>query len=98
VKPRRIDAAARAELLHEVAYYEQVRAGAGRRFRQSVDALLERIQRSPLAGVPDEAGTRRLRVKGFPFSIVFREEAADIIVYAIRPDARRPGYWLERMK
>lgn len=39
-----------------------------------------------------------MRVKGFPFSVVYREETAAIVVFAIRPDAREPGYWLARAK
>jgi hypothetical protein len=34
----------------------------------------------------------------FPFSAVYREEPAEIVVYAIRPDAKEPGYWLPRTR
>jgi len=98
VKPLRLVAEARAEFLHETRYYEATRAGRGRRFRESVAAAFERIANQPLTGAPDEAGCRRQRVKGFPFSVVYREEAAEIVVYAIRPDARKPGYWRSRTR
>jgi hypothetical protein len=39
-----------------------------------------------------------MRIKGFPFSAVYREEPAEIVVYAIRPDAKEPGYWLTRTR
>ena len=96
MKPLRLVAAARAEFLHETRYYEATRAGTGRRFRESVAAIFERIAHHPQTGAPDEAGCRRLRVKGFPFSVVYREQADEIIVFAIRPDARKPGYWHRR--
>lgn len=37
-----------------------------------------------------------MRVAGIPFSVVYREEMTEIAVYAVRPDAREPGYWLPR--
>jgi hypothetical protein len=39
-----------------------------------------------------------MRINGFPFSAVYREEPAEIVVYAIRPDAKEPGYWLPRTR
>ena len=94
----RIDSAARAELLHEIRYYEATRPGTGRRFREAVDQAFERIKRNPKAGKPDEAGCRRMRVAGFPFSVVYREEKTELVAYAVRPDAREPGYWLRRTR
>ncbi|MFT3821559.1 MAG: type II toxin-antitoxin system RelE/ParE family toxin [Rubrivivax sp.] len=85
-------------MLHETAYYQQTRPGTGSRFREAVDDVFKRIRRNPRAGKPDEEACRRLRVDGFPFSVVFREETTEIVVYAIRPDAREPGYWLARTR
>ena len=45
---------------------------------------------------PDEEHCRRMRITGFPVFIVYREEQTEIVVYAVRPDARAPGYWLSR--
>lgn len=96
MKPLRIDSAASEELLHEIRYYEATRHGTGRRFREAVDAVFGRIRRTPNAGKPDEDDCRRFRVKGFPFSIVYREAKTEIVVLAVRPDAREPGYWRSR--
>lgn len=98
MKRIRLDSAARAELLHEVRYYENARTGTGRKFREAVEQAFAWIKRSPGSGAPDEAGCRRIRIKGFRFSVVYREEATEIVVFAIRPDARQPGYWLPRTK
>ena len=98
MKRLRLDSAARTELLHEVRYYETVRAGTGRRFREAVDVAFDKIRRSPQTGKPEELGCRRVRVKGFPFAIVFRLQAEEIVVFAVRNDARRPDYWLQRAR
>ena len=92
----RLDSDARAELLHEIKYYEATRPGTGRKFREAVDEAFERIRRAPETGKPDEEACRRVRVTGFPFSVVYREEKTEVVVYAVRPDAREPGYWLPR--
>lgn len=98
MKRLRLDSAARAELLHETRYYESVRSDTGRKFRLAVNDAFTGIKANPKAGKPDEEGCRRMRIKGFPFSVVFREEAAEIVVYAVRADAREPGYWLARAR
>ena len=98
MKRLRLDAAARAELLHETQYYEATRQGTGRKFREALDAALTRIKRTPEAGKPDDADCRRVRIKGFPFAVVYREEAEEIVVFAVRADARKPGYWKARAK
>ncbi len=94
----RLDSSARAELLHETKYYEATRPGSARKFRIAVDDSFGRIKTNPQAGKPDEDGCRRMRIKGFPFSVVYREEPMEIVVYAIRPDAKEPGYWLPRTR
>ena len=98
MKRLRLESSARAELLHETKYYETTRPGTGGRFRIAVDDAFARIKRSPKTGKPDEDGCRRMRINGFPFSAVYREEPAEIVVYAIRPDAKEPGYWLPRTR
>lgn len=97
MKPLQVDAAARTELLHEAKYFEDARDGLGKLFVAEVKAVFAQIKRNPGAGRPDEAGCRRVRVKGFPFAVVFREEASEVVVYVIRPDARKPGYWRSRI-
>ena len=87
---------ARAELVHETQYYEGKRPGTGRRFREAVNGSFALIVRFPGAGAPGPAGTRKTKVKGFPFTVVYREENEQLVVFAIAPDRRQPGYWLAR--
>jgi hypothetical protein len=98
VKKLRFDASARAELLHETRFYSATRPGTGIKFQQSVQWALDRIRQSPATGKCDEAGCRRMRIKGFPFSVVYRDEKEEIVIYALRPDAKDPGYWLQRLE
>lgn len=84
--------------MHEIQYYGATRPGTGIKFQAAMQVALDRIERLPVSGRPDEADCRRMRIKGFPFSVVYREESSEIIIYAVRPDAREPGYWIDRIR
>jgi toxin ParE1/3/4 len=51
----------------------------------------------PGIGTTYLADTRRVFPKDFPHSIVYREGDDKIIVYAIAPFKRKPGYWRNRV-
>ena len=87
---------ARAELLHETTYYESKRKGTGKKFRESVNESFALLRSFPQGGAPGPANTRRTKVKGFPFTVVYRDTEREIVVFAIAPDRQQPGYWLSR--
>lgn len=93
----RVLPAAQAELLHEVEYYSNARAGTGIRFQAAVEAAIERALRHPLGGAPLHKETRSILVKGFPFSVIYRASETELLVVALAPHRRRPGYWLGRI-
>lgn len=92
----RFDDEASKELLAETVYYSRTRSGVGVRFVQAVESAVARISSFPQAGTPGPGGTRRIRVRGSPFSVHYRADAEGIVVFALAHHARRPGYWLHR--
>lgn len=98
MKALRLRAEARDEFLREVSYYEQRHPGTGRRFREAVAAALLLIRRFPAGGAPGPAETRKSKVRGFPFTVVYRDEPEAVIVFAVAPDRRQPGYWQARVR
>jgi toxin ParE1/3/4 len=86
---------AREEFLAEVAYYHTVRAGTGIQFVAAVEAASARALAFPLSGAP-VGPARRMVVKHFPFSIIYRDEPEGILVIAVAHRSRRPGYWRNR--
>jgi hypothetical protein len=50
-----------------------------------------------MGGAPSHNGTRSVLVKGFPFSVIYRASEAELLVVAVAPHRRRPGYWLARI-
>jgi plasmid stabilization system protein ParE len=79
---------AEAELLHEVGYCSAARTGAGIRFQAAVEVTIDRAARHPQGGAPSHCGTRSMLVKTFPFSVVYRATADEIVVVAIAPHHR----------
>ena len=96
MKRARFIAAARVELLAEVIYYNEAQPGLGTQFTAAIEKATGRAVAFPLAGSPSRLNTRRVIVKGFPFSIVYRPEQEGIVVFALAHHARRPYYWRSR--
>jgi hypothetical protein len=98
LKQARFLAAARLEHLAEVAYYSEIEHGLGLRFTDAVEEAMSRALAFPLAGSPFGSGTRRVLLKDFPFSLIYRPERNGILVIAVAPQAMRPGYWRSRVR
>ena len=97
MKRARFIAAARVEFLAEVIYYNELQPGLGERFTTAIEEATSRAVAFPLAGSPIRFNTRRVIVKGFPFSIMYRPEQEGIVVFALAHHARRPYYWRPRI-
>lgn len=87
---------ARDEFLSHVRHYEGEREGLGQRFTSAVMAAAELALAYPRAGSPFLSGTRRVIVRGFPFSLAYRDTDAGILIIALPHHSREPGYWRKR--
>jgi len=90
-------AVAREEFLAEVAYYSAAQAGLGIKFSNAVERAVMLASRFPDAGSASGSGTRRVIVKGFPFSVIYKSFSDRLIVFAIAHQSRRPRYWSARV-
>lgn len=91
----RFHPAAQDELIESALYYETARPGLGTSFRDTVQAVLDRIVAHPEIGA-SRRSTRRVMVAGFPYDIVYRVTPPDLEVLAVAHHRRRPGYWRRR--
>jgi len=98
VKSARFIAAARREFLAEVNFYNEAQPGLGARFASAVEEAAARALAFPLAGSPSAANTRRVILKDFPFSLFYRPENGDIVIFAVSNHARHPGHWQARAR
>ncbi len=78
-------------------WYAARSADVAERFRAAVDRAVDRVstKRAMLARL----GTsyRWVRVKRFPYVLIFREVSPDLVrIVAVAHTSRRPGYWRRR--
>lgn len=96
MKPVRFLEEALDEFLEQVRFYEEREKGLGERFRLAVQASTTLATTHPKLGSPWKLRTRRVFPKGFKFSVVYRVEAEEIVVFAVAHFRRRPSYWRDR--
>ena len=81
-------AAAREEFLAEVEYYNKAQAGLCARFSDAVEKAAALTLAFPDVGSPSSSGTRRVVVKDFPFSLVYKSFAGGIVIFAVAHQSR----------
>ena len=99
---RVLDSAA-DEAAEAAAWYERRRVGLGSEFERAIDAALDLLQDEavplvPATGAAGRRGLKRLILRRFPYDIVVRESANELIVVAFAHQSRRPGYWRSRTR
>jgi toxin ParE1/3/4 len=95
--PVRFHPAARRELVRAVEYYNQRATELGNDLAAEVKTMIREIQEYPELGSPGAANIRRVLVRRFPFSLVYRMRDDAIVVLALSHHRRKPGYWQHRL-
>jgi toxin ParE1/3/4 len=97
VKQIRFHPQADAEVEAETQYYRR-EAGpeVSSRFVKAVEQAVRLALEFPNSGSEGLANTRRLQLKGFPHSLVYRSVDEGIVVFAVAHPSRVPGYWQAR--
>ena len=89
---------AEAEPLETTAWYESRSAGLGTRYLAEFERVLSHVYEHPhryrLERLPD---IRRVHMRGFPFTILYREVDRQVEVLAVMHHRRRPTYWMVRV-
>lgn len=89
---------AEAEHLEAVAWYESRGAGLGARYLAEFEWVLSHVCEHPyryrLERLPD---IRRATMRGFPFTILYREINGQVEILAVAHHRRRPTYWIVRV-
>lgn len=87
---------AQREFLEQIAFYEGREKGLGERFRLAVQAATMLAATRLKLGSPWKLGTCRVFPKDFKFSVVYRIELEELVVFAVAHFRRRPTYWRRR--
>ena len=92
---------AQAEMSEAAVRYEGDRAGLGGENLVAVNEAVESIVAMPLLfgfyeALPDNHRFRRLRMRRFPYVVIYECREDHILIVAVAHTSRRPGYWLRR--
>ena len=84
------------ELTEAIDFYSDEAAGLAHDLVDEFDEAIVQISRLPKSGVPYHHGTRRVVLRRFPFSIVYRVRGEVAEVVALAHQRRKPDYWADR--
>ena len=90
--------AALDEAEEAAAYYRKRDPRVGAAFAAELDRVVGLIAEAPDRWHSYLHGTRRVLMKKFPFSVVFRQAGDLVLVVAIAHFKRKPGYWRRRRR
>lgn len=97
MKPIRFLLPAETELREAARYYEMQSPGLGDAFLDKVDSAVAAICAHPRSWPLVRGKVRRRLVYRFPYGLLYREDADEIVVLATMHLHRHPDYWLDRL-
>lgn len=100
-KPVRPESEAEEEFRAEIRWYEGKTAGLGQQLWDEIQHAIVLISQHPAIGsvvpnVKTRPTPRRIRLRRFPFYLVYREREQEIQIIALAPTSKKPGYWKSR--
>jgi len=78
-------------------YYEQQQVGLGVDFIARVREVLQRIAANPKLHAAVYQDVRKAVVRRFPYIVLYREDAGEVIVISVFHTARDPAVWQSRI-
>lgn len=79
-------------------WYAERSLSAAAGFADEMDLAVDAIEQNPDAWPQYDHGTRHYLLRRYPFGVVYRVEAARILIVAVAHGRRRPGYWKSRLQ
>ena len=100
MKPYTFHPEANTEFLEALARYAEKSQTLGRRYYDAIHALIAEVCRAPTVyrRMPGTGEVRRHFGRPFPYAVLYVDEPDHVLILAVAPFKRRPGYWLHRLK
>ena len=89
--------AARADVRAALAHYEALSPELAARFAKDLDDAVRLIQSLPQGLPPAGAGLRRCRLRGFPYTVIYRTAFDPLRVLGVMHDRQSPARWQGRL-
>jgi len=77
-------------------FYHNKQRELARRFINNLDEALDRIAIKPGIYREVAADIRKIKLKTFPYAVIYRINDEKIEIIAVMHIRRRPGYWKDR--
>ena len=87
---------ARAELERSALFYDEKFPGLGLEFAAEVQSAVAFAYSHPEAGALVADDFRRVIVRRFPYSVVYRTQGERLYIIAVAHQRRQPNYWSDR--
>jgi toxin ParE1/3/4 len=87
---------AEEDLSEAAAFLERRVAGLGDRLVAGVEDTLGRLAENPHVGSRLGPEVRKLRVRGFPYNLIYRILPSRVLVLAVAHHRRRSNFWRNR--
>ena len=89
---------ARLDIKESIEWYNNQKAGLGKRFYEAVKSRLQHIEKNPLHYQVSYKDVRNALVDKFPHQVYYRveESSQSIIVFAVTHSSRDPRIWRSR--
>ena len=98
MKPYRFLEEADDEFQEQIAYFDGISRSRGDAFIDEVDAAVRDIRTYPDHGAPVTRKVRQRVLHSFKYSVLYVDRASEIVIVAVAPHKRRPGYWRHRLR
>lgn len=87
---------AESEYLQALNWYRVRSATAAANFEEAISRAIATVESFPDRWPVYFQYFRKYTLHSFPFSIIYRQFASEIVVFAIAHGSRKPGYWKSR--
>lgn len=84
------------EFLSAVKWYDDQRSGLGTEFELACRAAIALIEQHPLSFPIVHREVRRVVLRRFPYTIIYRAREAELVVVAVMHERRDPRRWRSR--
>jgi toxin ParE1/3/4 len=86
------------EFQEHISYVISRSVTAAEKFVDEVRIAVDNIREYPEVGSPISAIVRQRVLTGYKYSVLYVDTPDEIIIVAVAPHCRRPGYWRRRLR
>jgi plasmid stabilization system protein ParE len=88
---------AEEELREAADFLESRSPGMEHRLLADLERTIQRVIDHPNIGPPVGSGARKIRLRDFPYDLIYRIDASSLLVVSVAHHRRDPKHWRDRL-